>query len=176
MFKEWTKLVQELNKNRNRTNLEKAKKLKNKYMIRGRILKVLGILFIIASVGSFITFSIVDITGDDVINMVIVLVSSFLFPLSAALIGIGVIHKRLAKRLDYFENQPYNDDFLAGNVNNLNFIVNDNNKCPNCGNFISVNKLFCPNCGTKLEKICKKCGSSNEIKNNFCEYCGSDLN
>ena len=70
MFNEWTRVVTELNSNRSKTNIEKAKKLRNKYFIIGRLMKVIGILGLIATVGLFITFSIIDDSGISIVVII----------------------------------------------------------------------------------------------------------
>ena len=85
MFKEWATLAQDLAKKRTKENVEKAEKLKKKYRIIGRILKIIGLIMTIASVGSFITFSII---GNE--NYIpIVIISGLLFPISFGVFGFG---------------------------------------------------------------------------------------
>jgi hypothetical protein len=159
MFKEWPKVVQDINTNRNKDNIEKAEKLIKKYRRRGRILKILGILGIIAAVASFITFSIVEFDY----NFIIVIVSGFLVPVFAFFIGVGFTYSGIANRIRILLDQPP----LFQGINN--------NKCPNCGDIIKLGEVFCSKCGKKLEKICPKCGYSNDLSNNFCEKCGESF-
>ena len=159
MFNEWTRVVTELNSNRSKINIEKAKKLRNKYFIIGRLMKVIGILSLVASVGLFITFSIIDNSGISIV----VIVSSIFFPISAAIIGFGATYSRLGARIDIILSQP--NPFNATN----------DSKCPSCGDVIKVGELFCSNCGKKLDNTCPKCGFVNDINNNFCSKCGEDL-
>ena len=161
MFNEWAKVVEELNSNRNDSTIEEAKKIREKYLIKGRLLKILGIICIIAVLASFITFSIVEL-GDG-INIIIVVVSSLLFPPSAAIIGFGATYSRLGAKIEFVLSQPP-------------LIQKDDNKCcPNCGDVISIGELFCSKCGTKLDNTCPKCGFVNDLKNNFCSKCGAQL-
>ena len=161
MFNEWAKVVEELNSNRNASTIEKAKRIREKYLIKGRLLKILGIICIIAVLASFITFSIVEL-GDG-INIIIVVVSSLLFPPSAAIIGFGATYSRLGAKIEFVLSQPP-------------LIQKDDNKCcPNCGDVINIGELFCSKCGTKLDNTCPNCGFVNDLKNNFCSKCGAQL-
>ena len=137
MFNEWAKVVEELNSNRNDSTIEKAKKLREKYLIKGRLLKILGIICIIAVLASFITFSIVEL-GDG-INIIIVVVSSLFFPPSAAIIGFGATYSRLGAKIEIILNQPP-------------LIQKDDSKyCPNCGFVNDLKNNFCSKCGAQLK-------------------------
>jgi len=159
MFKEWRQVVQDLNKNRTKENVEKAEKLKKKYRIIGRILKIIGLILTIASVGSFITFSIID--NENFIPVIII--SGLLFPISFGVFGFGVTYKRISTGIDIILNQKPIIQMA------------DNNRCPYCGDIINIGEIFCSKCGHKLEKVCPKCGYSNDPSNNYCEKCGEAL-
>ena len=58
MFKDWQRLVQELNTNKNESNIEEARRIQKKYRTMGRTLKIIGIISLIASVSLFIYFQI----------------------------------------------------------------------------------------------------------------------
>ena len=44
MFNEWAKIVQDLNTNRTDEVIKEAKRIRKKYITKGRILKIIGIL------------------------------------------------------------------------------------------------------------------------------------
>ena len=159
MFNEWAKIVQDLNTNRTDEIIEEAKRIRKKYITKGRILKIIGILSAITSISVFVTFSII---GKDGFIWVTIL-SSLLFPISIALIGFGATYSRIANQIDVILSQKP----LMPNIEDM--------KCPNCGDFIKAGEVYCSNCGKKLEKTCPKCGHSNSLKSNYCEKCGEAI-
>ena len=63
------------------------------------------------------------------------------------------------------------------NTQNSNTNANQNvntQRCPNCGNPISIGVKFCGNCGAKLGKTCPKCGAW-QTDGKFCNNCGAPL-
>ena len=153
MFKEWYDVAKELGNNRNKSTIEKAKKISRKYIIRGRILKIIGIIGVIASLSTFIFFS---IKGSEY-GIPVLIASGLAFPLTAALIGIGASYSSIGKRLNILIEQPP----LIQNANN--------------SNTININEAFSTNNDKKAEKVCPICGHVNDIKNSFCGNCGEDL-
>jgi len=50
-------------------------------------------------------------------------------------------------------------------------ILEDDKKCPNCGNPINAGFNVCPVCKETLKKKCSSCGNMVDINWKYCPYC-----
>lgn len=56
--------------------------------------------------------------------------------------------------------------------------IQNENKCPKCGNICSINNTYCTSCGEKMIKekqneFCTTCGNKIINGNNYCTSCGA---
>ena len=164
MFNGLRNEIAELNRGINdAANSEKAKKLRKKLLCIGIPIAILGFggmitcfaLFVLSNVGVFERSS----TGPSPL----MIVSFILFAPLGFVGGIGMMitHLGLSIAITGYTASLMNDALTQ--------------RCPECGDPISVNELFCTKCGHKLRNQCSKCGFINEPEDKFCAKCGNEL-
>jgi len=133
------------------TNCKKAKKLRNKLLLIGLPMTILGYLGVIICIALFATIG----YGK--------LLPIILFLICAVIGSIGYRITALGFKIVI---TGYTTDLIDDTVGN---------NCPKCGETITSEMLFCSQCGTKVKKECPNCKHINSHKNEYCEKCGTKL-